>query len=106
MTKKWNSAAVAQARIRLEDVDHPDEIVQPNDALELEAGAIIAYPDHIRLDPADFGKAKDHASHGAQDPVLLPPQAELTLTARRDLDQEAGIGHGFVIQSHRTFGDL
>jgi len=46
-------AAAAQARVGLEGFDHLEEIVEPDDPLELETGAVLGGPDQVRLDAAD-----------------------------------------------------
>ena len=45
----------------MQRVDHHVEIVEPDDAFELEARAFFAHPDDIGLDPSDHGQADDDA---------------------------------------------
>ena len=54
-------ARTAQARVGLELIYDRAEVVEADDAFELEARAIVAHPDHISLDPAHHGQADDDA---------------------------------------------
>ena len=55
------SAPAPQARVGLELADHRHEVVEADDALELEAGAFVGGPDAISLDAADYRQTNDHA---------------------------------------------
>jgi hypothetical protein len=55
------SATAAQARIGLERIDDREEIVEPDDTLELKAGAYVARPDAIGFDPSDHREPDDDA---------------------------------------------
>jgi hypothetical protein len=70
----WHNPAglssAAQPGIGLERIDDGDEIVEPDDPLELEAGAGITGPDHIRLDPA-YDRQTDNNPVSAREPVRI-----------------------------------
>ncbi len=56
-----NSAVPAEAWIGLERVDDGDKIIQTDDALKLEARAVIACPDHVSFDAPDNREPYDYA---------------------------------------------
>jgi hypothetical protein len=51
----------AQARVGLQLIHNRNEIIKPDDPLELEACATVAGPDHIGFDPAHHWQPDDDA---------------------------------------------
>ena len=73
------------------------EIVETDDALELETGAIIAGPDHIGFDPADDRQANDNAVAAIQLVRIVDHE-----TMGRDVAyMEVEIAMGEMLDDHR-----
>ena len=65
----------AKPRIRLKRIDQLEEVVAADDAFELEARAVVASPDDVRLDAADDGKPDYDAFAPAEAEIALGHEA-------------------------------
>jgi len=52
---------LAKPRVGLQRIDDLKEIVETDDTLELEAGAVVTDPDGIRFNPSDYRKPDNNA---------------------------------------------
>jgi len=89
-------ARTAQTRIGLKRIDHPHEIIKPDDPFKLKAGAAFGGPDQVSLDPSDLGQADDDTFAAAELKLAFDHEA-----VRRNIDNvQVHIAKAAVFADH------